>query len=135
MFPYYIGIISTLSDLGIIHQSRTPLAGSSAGSLIAACFHAGISAEALMNATLELASSLRVSGTYRHLGPSLETILVKYLPEDAHKNCNNAAHVAITNVSTSTLVAIMYSCHLHFGSHALPCWMLVMGMGLLAPME
>lgn len=103
MFPYYIGIISSLSDLGIIQQSKTPLAGASAGSLIAACFHAGLPAAELMDATLELAASLRKTGTFRNLGPSLETVLHKYLPDDAHKACSDAAHVAITNVSTRAL--------------------------------
>lgn len=100
MFPYYIGIISSLSDLGIIKQSKTPLAGASAGSLIGACFHAGLPAAQLMEATLELAASLRTTGTYRNLGPCLETVLHKYLPDDAHEACSDAAHVAITNVST-----------------------------------
>lgn len=109
MFPYYIGIVSSLHDLGIIQKSKTPLAGASAGSLIAACYHAGVSSDLLMDATLENAESLRKTGTFRKLGLSLETVLNKYLPDDAHEACNGAAHIAITTVSTRTTPTAPYS--------------------------
>eukprot|EP00892_Ulva_mutabilis_P006036 jgi/Ulvmu1/3804/UM018_0014.1 len=111
MFPYYIGIISSLSDLGIIQQSKTPIAGASAGSLIAACFHAGLPPGSLMEATLELAAALRKSGTYANLGPTLKPILHRHLPEDAHEACNDSTFVAITNISVRPSASLVSRFH------------------------
>lgn len=54
LFPYYIGIMSGLDDLGITRAGGTHLAGASAGSLIAGCYHAGIPVSGIMDATMEL---------------------------------------------------------------------------------
>jgi hypothetical protein len=51
-----------------------------------------------MDATLELVAMLRRDGVYANLGPHLQTILEKYLPDDAHERCSGVTHVAITNV-------------------------------------
>ena len=40
-FPYYIGVVGKLTSLRIM-TPKTPVAGASAGSLIAACHHAGL---------------------------------------------------------------------------------------------
>jgi hypothetical protein len=54
LFPYYIGIISGLDDLSITSPGKTNIAGASAGSLIAGCYHAGIPVSGIMEATMEL---------------------------------------------------------------------------------
>lgn len=98
MFPYYIGIVSGLHDLGIISPGTTQLSGASAGSLIAGCYNAGIPADKIMDATMELVFLVRRDGVYSNLGPHLNTVLEKYLPDDAHERCNGNTHVAVTNV-------------------------------------
>ncbi len=42
LFPHYIGVCMELQDMHLLDE-RTPLAGASAGSLIAACFRSGLS--------------------------------------------------------------------------------------------
>lgn len=59
LFPYYIGVISGLDDLGITASGKTNIAGASAGSLIAGCYHAGIPIKGIMEATMELVAMVR----------------------------------------------------------------------------
>ena len=55
LFPYYVGIIIALRDeLGLLDAS-VPVAGASAGSLIAATCKSGISESDLIQATMDLA--------------------------------------------------------------------------------
>lgn len=49
-----------------------PLAGSSAGSLIAACFNAGMDKHTVWSAVMDLAKSLRKVGAYGNMGPCLD---------------------------------------------------------------
>jgi hypothetical protein len=74
----------------------TKLGGASAGSLIAACVHSGMSASEITSRCLELMRDLRVGGTRGRLGPVLEAFLKEYLPEDAHERCTGLTHVAVT---------------------------------------
>lgn len=60
LFPYYIGIMSALDDLGISAVGQMHLAGASAGSLIAGCYHAGIPVSGIMEATMELIAMVRL---------------------------------------------------------------------------
>ncbi len=73
---------------------RTPLAGSSAGSLIAACYHSGLTAKTVTEACLVLADDCRVNGTRGRLGEVLSTFLHDLLPEDAHERCRNKTFVS-----------------------------------------
>ncbi|CAL5219418.1 g1247 [Coccomyxa viridis] len=95
LFPYYIGVVEQLEDLGVLSE-RTPLAGSSAGSLIAACYHSGLTAKTVTEACLVLADDCRVNGTRGRLGEVLSTFLHDLLPEDAHERCRNKTFVAVT---------------------------------------
>lgn len=97
LFPYYIGIASALQDLGALTPGSTPLAGASAGSLIAACVHSGMSGDATMRACLALVATLRDGGVYRRLGDAVGDTLREHLPEDAHERCSGVTHVAVTN--------------------------------------
>jgi hypothetical protein len=76
LFPYYIGVIMTLRDeLGLL-TADTPVAGASAGSLIAATAKSGISEADLIQATLELAHNCRTEGTrFRLRWEGLDSLL------------------------------------------------------------
>ena len=52
-------MISGLDDLGITASGKTNIAGASAGSLIAGCYHAGIPIKGIMEATMELVAMVR----------------------------------------------------------------------------
>ena len=45
LFPYYVGVAYSLKDSGALVPGVTPLAGASAGSLIAACVGTGLGKE------------------------------------------------------------------------------------------
>ena len=81
---------------------RTPLAGASAGSLIAACYHSGLSTETVTEACLVLADDCRVNGTRGRLGDVLSTFLHALLPDDAHERCAGKGWTAL--LSSSYLV-------------------------------
>ena len=74
---------------------RTPLAGASAGSLIAACYHSGLSTETVTEACLVLADDCRVNGTRGRLGDVLSTFLHDLLPDDAHERCRDKTFVRL----------------------------------------
>lgn len=63
LYPYFLGIAYELQALGILLPD-TPVAGASAGSLIAACCKSGLSEEALMTACLDLSSECRRLGKF-----------------------------------------------------------------------
>ncbi|KAK9909103.1 hypothetical protein WJX75_007198 [Coccomyxa subellipsoidea] len=95
LFPYYLGIVQTLSELNVITDA-TPLAGASAGSLIAACHHSGLPREQIKEACFVLADDCRRNGTRGRLGTVLSQFLHDLLPQDAHERCNDKAFVAVT---------------------------------------
>lgn len=72
---------------------QTPLAGASAGSLIAACHHSGLTPQTVTEACLVLADDCRVNGTRGRLGSVLSTFLHDLLPDDAHERCRNKTFV------------------------------------------
>lgn len=76
----------------------TPLAGASAGSLITACHHSGLSVEQVTDACLVLADDCRRKGTRGRLGTVLSRFLHDLLPEDAHERCRNKIHVRATHL-------------------------------------
>lgn len=57
-FPYHLGIVIQLSDMGIITPA-TPLAGASCGSIIVSCVNAGLDLHGLVPQLLEFASDCR----------------------------------------------------------------------------
>lgn len=95
LFPYHLGVVKFLSENHIIAPGA-PMAGASAGSLIAACYNAGIKVEVITELFLLLANDLRTGGAFRRMGPCLQALLEEHLPEDAHLRCSGNTHVAIT---------------------------------------
>lgn len=71
----------------------TPLAGASAGSLITACHHSGLSVDEVTNACLLLADDCRRQGTRGRLGTVLSKFLHSVLPENAHERCRDKIYV------------------------------------------
>mmetsp|Transcript_4515 Transcript_4515/g.7640 ORF Transcript_4515/g.7640 Transcript_4515/m.7640 type:complete len:271 (+) Transcript_4515:3-815(+) len=125
LFPYYIGVASGLQGAGVLTPD-TPLAGASAGCLIAACVSAGLSEEVLMEATLRLADDCRRTGTYKNLGPHLGATLRRVLPVDAHLTATGRVYVAVTRLEPQwqgqlldsydsredLIMALLTSCHI-----------------------
>jgi predicted acylesterase/phospholipase RssA len=125
LFSYYIGVIFGLHDLGIVTRD-TKLAGASAGSLIAACYHSGLPEDLITKACFTLAKDCRDNGTRGRLGSVLVKFLEELLPDDIHEKCRDKAYVAVTRVfprptpelisdfeSKSDLIAaLLTSCHI-----------------------
>lgn len=74
------------------------MAGSSAGSLISAFYHAGITTEALMDACFQVLDDCREYGTRGRLRGVLERVTRDMLPEDAHERCTGKAFISITRL-------------------------------------
>lgn len=119
-----------MADLGLITPS-TPLAGASAGSLIAACVASGMPPAEVEGACLALAADCRAGGTRGRLGLVLRDFLEEHLPEDAHLSARDRVHVAVTPVTSrgprallvsdfgsrdDLIAALLTSCHI-------PLWM------------
>lgn len=98
LFPYLLGVVSELEDLGIV-QPDTKLAGASAGSLVVACHRSGLSNEQLLDACLQLADDCRKNGTRFRLKQVLQRFLMDLLPHDVHERCNGNTYVAVTRVA------------------------------------
>jgi hypothetical protein len=77
---------------------ETKIAGASAGSLIAAAWHAGLTEQQLREACLVLAHDCRINGTQGRLGKVLKHFLDTLMPEDAHERCKGKAYIAVTKV-------------------------------------
>ncbi len=54
LFPYMLGVCSQLQELGILTEA-TPVAGASAGSIVAVCSKSGLSTQLLTEALMDLA--------------------------------------------------------------------------------
>lgn len=55
LFPYMLGVCSQLQELGILTEA-TPVAGASAGSIVAVCSKSGLSTQLLTEALMDLAA-------------------------------------------------------------------------------
>ena len=77
---------------------ETPVAGASAGSLIAACSKSGLSMQVLQDALLDLARDCRTGGTRFRLRAVLKRVLEATLPEDIHLRCTGRAYIAVTRL-------------------------------------
>ncbi|KAI8468886.1 MAG: acyl transferase/acyl hydrolase/lysophospholipase [Monoraphidium minutum] len=107
MFPYYVGVVSSLQEMGVLGRPHQ-LAGASAGSLIAAAFNAGLDMSVVEESMILFGEDCLANGTQhrraraaRHrwgglLGPLLRDFLHSYLPPDAHERCSGSTHVAVT---------------------------------------
>jgi hypothetical protein len=87
LFPYYVGIMLSLRDELKILKPETPVAGASAGSLVAATAKSGISEGELIQATLKLARDCRDNGTRFRLKSVLKKTLEDLLPEGVDMWC------------------------------------------------
>jgi hypothetical protein len=102
LFPYYVGVVHQLRCLGVLTDA-TPVAGASAGSLIATCSKMGLSHSQLVESTLRLADECRRQGTRHNLGPILQRALEAMLPDDAHERAvAGNVHVAVTRLLPTT---------------------------------
>lgn len=97
MFPYLVGSAEALSNAGLL-TSETPCAGASAGSLVAALVHSGMTSKQMLDGALELCANCRKDGTRGRLKYVLEDVLKELMPEDAHLKCSGKAFVAVTQV-------------------------------------
>ena len=125
LFPFYCGVSSALQDAGLL-TTETKLGGASAGSLIAACIHSGMSMDRIVESCIHLMHDCRSNGTRGRLGPVLQSFLEGNLPEDAHERCSHKTFVAVTKAlpyiqpvlisefsSRDDLIsALMTSCHI-----------------------
>ena len=84
LFPYHVGIGYALQRAGVITDD-TPLAGSSAGSIVATILAAGADEDAVLEATDRLVDDVR-AGT--KLNPALRKELRRMLPPDAAERCS-----------------------------------------------
>eukprot|EP00775_Hariotina_reticulata_P004212 gene4212-4461_t len=125
IFPYYVGLVSSLVQCGVLSRPAQ-LAGSSAGSLIAASFNAGLDMATVEKSMIDFGEDCLKNGTRYRLGPLLKDFLQQYLPPDAHEKCSGSTHVAVTRLlpfwqtqmvshfeSRDDLIsALMTSCHI-----------------------
>ncbi|PNH12778.1 Patatin-like phospholipase domain-containing protein 3 [Tetrabaena socialis] len=79
-------------------RPETPVAGASAGSIIAVCAKSGLSEEKLLEAFLDLAQDCRAGGTRGRLKFVLRRVLEAALPEDIHLRCEGTAFLAVTRL-------------------------------------
>ncbi|GBF89775.1 patatin-like phospholipase domain-containing protein [Raphidocelis subcapitata] len=129
LFPYYIGVVQELTELGIIREG-TPMAGASAGSLIVACARSGLPMSTILAACYDLADDCRANGTRFRLGPVLERVLRELLPPDVAASVSGRTFVAVTRLLSEEgpllqprlvsefqgkddlIAALMTSCHI-----------------------
>jgi len=79
LFPYYIGLAYELQRNGII-TTTSPLAGSSAGSIVAGALACGVPEDEVIEALRRLADEYREGGS---LNLALRKQLARMLPDDA----------------------------------------------------
>jgi hypothetical protein len=85
LFPYHIGVLSSLSKRGYVTDS-TPLAGSSAGAIAVASHAVGVDPEKALNACIRISEKCTVLGGARgRLMPLLEEELRTLIPDDGHE--------------------------------------------------
>lgn len=106
LFPYYVGVAYSLKESGALVPGVTPLAGASAGSLIAACVGTGLGREEVEAACLALADDCRTGGTFGRLGHVLRDFLEENLPRDAHELARGRVHVAVTPLAAAEVAAV-----------------------------
>lgn len=81
LFPYYVGAGYELQRAGLLTQ-KTPLGGSSAGSIVATALACGIAEETVLAGLAQLVEHVR--GGMR-LNKALRSVLRELCPEDAHE--------------------------------------------------
>ncbi|XP_041991191.1 patatin-like phospholipase domain-containing protein 4 [Salvia splendens] len=97
LLPYHLGAARFLIEKGYIKET-TPLAGSSAGSIVCAAIVSGESMEEALKATKIVAQDCRLRGTAFRVGALLRDFLDRFLPDDAHIRSNGRIRVAVTEI-------------------------------------
>lgn len=97
LFPYYIGVLEELRYQGKM-KDDTPVAGSSAGALIAAVHASGLDTSEIFDACKDLARDCRVRGTRYRLREVLKRFLTELLPDDIHIRASGRTFVGITQL-------------------------------------
>ena len=129
LFPYYCGVVQQLAASGVLTDS-TPVAGASAGSLIAAAVAAGLSMSDMIESLRHLSRDLREHGTRGRLRGAVERTLREVLPANTYARVGGGRlHVAVTRQSGSLLrgelvsewrndedliACLLTSCHIPF---------------------
>mmetsp|Transcript_45584 Transcript_45584/g.87167 ORF Transcript_45584/g.87167 Transcript_45584/m.87167 type:complete len:396 (+) Transcript_45584:399-1586(+) len=95
LFPYYIGVVEMLEQLGHIKRG-TPMAGSSAGALIVAAFNAGVPLSVIARQTMELMQDCGERGTRFRIGSQIAKVIDRILPKDAYLSCRGTTFISVT---------------------------------------
>jgi len=97
IFPYHCGAWEVLDELNMLTPD-TPVAGASAGALVAAMHACGITPKEGKRILLSVLVNCRDNGVLGRVGVVLEGALRKELPTDAHVRCSNGnLFVSITS--------------------------------------
>lgn len=97
IFPYHVGAWEVLSELGLLHRD-TPVAGASAGALVAALHACGLTPEDGRRILMGVLADCRENGVVGRVGHVLEDALRRELPADAHERCSRGnLHVSVTS--------------------------------------
>eukprot|EP00803_Ostreobium_quekettii_P003633 evm.model.scf_117.10 EVM.evm.TU.scf_117.10 scf_117:67707-77145(+) len=97
LFPYLVGAAYGLQETGLLTEN-SKLAGASAGSLVAGCFHSGVTMDVLMEGCRRVTVDCRENGTGGRLKDVLSKVLHDMLPDDCHLRCSGKAYIAVTKV-------------------------------------
>ena len=87
IFPYHCGAWEVLSELGLLTPD-TPVAGASAGALVAAMHACGMPPSEGKRVLTAVLRDCRENGVLGRVGGVLETALRSELPADAHELCS-----------------------------------------------
>lgn len=87
LLPYHLGALASLSDQGYLHESKTPLAGSSAGAIAVASQASGVPSLTALEASIRVSNKLLENPFFVATGgllPSLRKELDQLLDPEAH---------------------------------------------------
>ena len=97
IFPYHVGAWEVLIETGLL-TSDTPVAGASAGALVAAMHACGVSPDDGKRILMSVLADCRENGVVGRVGSVLEAALRRELPPDAHERCSRGVlHVSVTS--------------------------------------
>lgn len=97
IFPYHVGAWEVLCEMGLLHRD-TPVAGASAGALVAALHACGLTPADGRRILMGVLADCRENGVVGRVGHVLEDALRRELPADAHERCSRGnLHVSVTS--------------------------------------
>ncbi|GIL84316.1 hypothetical protein Vretifemale_13016 [Volvox reticuliferus] len=97
LFPYFLGVAVQLQAMNVL-RPETPVAGASAGSIVAVCTKSGLSEQQLLDAFVDLSRDCRQGGTRTRLKSVLQRVLQEALPYDIHERCEGRVFLAVTRL-------------------------------------